>query len=369
LLITDRVLKYIAVFYNGFFIISDWLGAGFELVKNKGIGLSIGLPVWISAPLTIIFLGYLGWVLYQQLARQKKINNIQIIAFVLIIIGGLSNLIDRLFYSYVIDYFVIDVTSRAFAFNIADMMVVVGVFLLMVHQCWVRTGSPHPRTAERILALNKTTYNKIAAQFSQTRKKPLWPELYQFKQYIKDNDKILDIGCGNGRLLELFDDVRVDYIGIDTSQKLLDQAQKNVKNFNSKIKFIQGDMLKLNVGNNFFDAVFMIASLHHLPARYHAKALKEAYRVLKQGRHLLMTNFNLWQFSLKGKTVWRYKVLGKNVITLWNKHPLYYYAFTLRELKRKCRKAGFKIKKAYYAKAGKSAHFYNGHNLVLVLEK
>jgi signal peptidase II len=398
LLITDRALKYVAVIYNGLFVIGNKVSIGFELVKNKGMGLSINLPAWTSISLTIIFLGCLSWFLYQQIKCHKKINQRQIIAFVLIIAGGLSNLIDRLFYGYVIDYSVIYTQSQTFAFNLADVMVVVGVAMLGAGFLLARLqvgGSASQRntrhqkntyTPNSILSLNEATYNKIATRFSQTREKPLWPEVRQFKQYVNSSDKILDIGCGSGRLVRLFDGMSVDYTGIDTSAKLLEQAQRNVKcppfakaswgrqmpnakNSRLNVKFVKSNMLELDFMDNSFDAVFMIASLHHLPTIYHHQALREAYRVLTQGRHLLITNFNLWKFSWKDKTVWRYKKFSKNVITSWNKHPLYYYAFTLRELKRKTQKAGFKIIHAYYAKAGQRARFYNGHNLVLILKK
>jgi ubiquinone/menaquinone biosynthesis C-methylase UbiE len=127
--------------------------------------------------------------------------------------------------------------------------------------------------------------------------------------------------------------------------------------------------------------VCLIASLNHLPARYHTKALGEAYRVLKKNGVLLMTNFNLWRLSLKGKTLWRYKLrdafsfkkgerLGwKDVITSWNNHSLYYYAFTCGELKRACKGRGFKIIDSYYAKFGKRSNVFTANNLVLIARK
>ncbi|MFH1712888.1 MAG: methyltransferase domain-containing protein [Candidatus Jacksonbacteria bacterium] len=368
MIILDRLLKALAVNYNGFFVIGNKeFGASFGTVKNFGIALSINLPLIIVILFSAFILAYLSWMLY---GRHKDMPKIQVIIFVLIIAGGLSNVFDRLIYGYVVDYWSIFLFEKSLAFNLADAMIVIAVLMFGAESLRKALMSKSLEIGQRILSLNQAVYDKIAADFSQTREKPLWPEALGFKKYVKTGNRVLDIGCGSGRLLQLFDKIKVDYVGVDASQKLLEQAKSwNMKhetwNKGSIKNFLKMNMIKLRFNDNSFDVIFMIASLNHLPACYHQQALSEAFRVLKPGGHLLMTNFNLWRFSLKDKTVWKYKSF-KNVMTNWNGHPLYYYAFTLRELKRKCKKAGFKIKTAYYAKDGRSAHFWNGRNIVVV---
>lgn len=372
----DRTLKLLAVNYNGFFVIGTMaFGASFGMVKNFGIAFSIKAPLIAVVLFSMFILIYLLWALYSGYRHMPKFQNI---IFGLIIAGGLSNIFDRLIYGYVIDYWSIFLFGKSLAFNLADIMIVIGALMLGVR--FVRKPSKSQRLSacHEILSLNRAAYNKIAADFSQTREKPLWPELFELKKYIKNRDCILDIGCGSGRLLRLFDDIDVDYIGIDRSQNLLDQARSKWANCNEKVKFWQGDMLRMDFCDNNFDAVFMIASLNHLPACCHHQALSEAFRVLKPGGYLLMTNFNLWRFSIKDKTAWRHKLRFskdaishnaagcKGIITFWNGQPLYYYAFTLREIKRKCQKACFDVKEIYYALDGQRAHFWNGRNIVLI---
>ena len=55
---------------------------------------------------------------------------------------------------------------------------------------------------------NKEVYNKIAKLFSKTRKF-LWYDLEPLVKYTKNGDKILDLGCGNGRLYQLFSDLSI----------------------------------------------------------------------------------------------------------------------------------------------------------------
>ncbi|GAH26634.1 unnamed protein product, partial [marine sediment metagenome] len=56
--------------------------------------------------------------------------------------------------------------------------------------------------AEYLLKKTKEDYNLIAEDFSRTRWN-IWAEFSIFRDYVKGGDEILDIGCGNGRLLEL----------------------------------------------------------------------------------------------------------------------------------------------------------------------
>jgi len=44
-------------------------------------------------------------------------------------------------------------------------------------------------------------------------------------EYIEPGQKVLDLGCGNGRLLNALKDKKIDYIGVDNSEKLLLEAQ------------------------------------------------------------------------------------------------------------------------------------------------
>jgi alkylated DNA repair protein alkB family protein 8 len=56
------------------------------------------------------------------------------------------------------------------------------------------------KTAQHLSEQVKKSYNQIAEHFSQTRHTP-WTEFQYFEKYLKPEQKILDLGCGNGRLL------------------------------------------------------------------------------------------------------------------------------------------------------------------------
>ena len=244
--------------------------------------------------------------------------------------------------------------------------------------------------ALKIMHKTQKNYQKIALDFATSRKF-LWPEFDIFKEYVKEGNKILDLGCGSGRLVELFSDYHViDYIGIDNCQGLLDYARSKYP----KENFINADVLNLPFPAKTFDAIFGIAVLNHFPKSLQMLALNNLRRALKPGGYLLMTNWNLWGLSIKKKSVWRYNIkrfftsrkawwqkygvskkkLGfKDVLTIWKKNNqravLYYYAFTLKELKQLVKNAGFIVVEAYHSKDGKKVSWYKGGNLVVVAKK
>ena len=64
-------------------------------------------------------------------------------ALALMIAGGLSNVIDRVLYDVVIDYLVIQAGAHRLAFNIGDISVVVGAFLLIFLPTYYESRSKH----------------------------------------------------------------------------------------------------------------------------------------------------------------------------------------------------------------------------------
>jgi ubiquinone/menaquinone biosynthesis C-methylase UbiE len=151
-------------------------------------------------------------------------------------------------------------------------------------------------TAEKLLKLSKEEYDKYATEFSDTRKF-FWRELEFLKEHVKGGDTLLDIGCGNGRLLDMFDDINIQYTGIDFSKELIAIAKENR---GDKGKFMYANALSLPFEDNSFDVVFSIAVLHHIPSRKNrVRFVSEIYRVLKPKGVCVVTSWNTlqWKFA------------------------------------------------------------------------
>jgi SAM-dependent methyltransferase len=88
-----------------------------------------------------------------------------------------------------------------------------------------------------------------------------------------EGDRVVEIGCGNGRYLE-----RVDgCIGMDLSMGMLDAARGRVP----ERPLVQGDAQALPFPDAAFDTVLAPMMLYHVPDR--AQAAREMHRVLRPG--------------------------------------------------------------------------------------
>ncbi|MBI2037577.1 MAG: class I SAM-dependent methyltransferase [Candidatus Magasanikbacteria bacterium] len=98
--------------------------------------------------------------------------------------------------------------------------------------------------------------------------------------------KILDVGAGTGRLSLPLANRGAKVTALDVSSNMLDLIKKK----NSKIEIIVGDAESLPFEDNTFDivtAAFLIVHLKN-PTRF----FDEAYRILKDGGILAVTNIN-----------------------------------------------------------------------------
>jgi tRNA (uracil-5-)-methyltransferase TRM9 len=208
--------------------------------------------------------------------------------------------------------------------------------------------------AEEIIKSVKESFNLIAEDFSLTRER-LWEDIKFLFDHLQKGEKVLDLGCGNGRFYPWFQEKEVEYVGIDFSPRLIEIAKKNFSQGN----FYLGNAFELPFKNSEFNAVFAIALLHHIPSNeLRLKTLSEIKRVLKKDGLFALTVWNLWQ-----KRYFKYlisefkkKVLGKSQLDFkdcyipWCKGKVkvqrYCHAFTLRELKKIIQKSNFHILQA-----------------------
>lgn len=119
----DQLLKFFARTNQEFawYIINPWLG--WEYLANRGVALSLPIPNTFLLVITPILLVLLAWY---YTTRPEKTNRLRLGA-ALIYAGAISNYIDRFLFEITIDYLRI-YTS---VFNIADVIIVVGVVCLL----------------------------------------------------------------------------------------------------------------------------------------------------------------------------------------------------------------------------------------------
>lgn len=203
--------------------------------------------------------------------------------------------------------------------------------------------------AQYLLNKTRNDYDLIADDFSRTRHS-IWPETKNLlDKYISKKEKILDLGCGNGRYFKYFKEKNIDYFGIDNSEKLI----KIAKNKNPEANFQTADAFKLPFPDKFFDKIISIAVLHHIPSKeLRIQFIKEAKRVLKTGGILILI---VWNFK-KIKKFFIYfnsfilKLFGSKLdfgdfLKSWGDKTLrYYHCFSKKELNNLAKKSLLKVK-------------------------
>lgn len=132
-LIIDQIVKILVSNYlilgqtikiiNNFFYLT--------YVQNKGAAFSILIGYrYILIIITFIFLYYL----HKCIKKQKSFNKLEIISYGLLLGGIIGNLIDRIIYGYVIDYFDFMIFNYNFPiFNLADSFIVIGCIILVIN--------------------------------------------------------------------------------------------------------------------------------------------------------------------------------------------------------------------------------------------
>ena len=94
--------------------------------------------------------------------------------------------------------------------------------------------------------------------------------------------KVLDIGCGPGRIYEFFPP-QVEYVGYDPNPNYIAFAQNQ---FKGKAEFHQGTAGELEILDSrreYFDFVIAIGVLHHLDDNEAGKLVRAASMLLKKG--------------------------------------------------------------------------------------
>ena len=221
--------------------------------------------------------------------------------------------------------------------------------------------------AKQILEENVAVYNTIAKDFSKTRTF-LWHDLKDLRRYVEKGNTVVDIGCGNGRLSQLFWNLDVNYIGIDQSKNLIDIARERFPDG----RFFVNNMIKTTLQDSIADTVFCIAAFQHLPSReFRVDALMEMRRILKPGGTIVMMNWNLYSDWARQKYTcngggdfsipWKNKdgqVLGMR----------FYHGFLFEELHELANEVGLQIITQFYTKKGEVSSIGTGENILTVMK-
>lgn len=226
------------------------------------------------------------------------------------------------------------------------------------------------QTVNKLLELNRSFYSEFGDEFSDSRSSERF-NIEPFREYLRDGIRLLDAGCGNGRLAKTLQDAgyTLEYVGIDGSAELIAHAQKRASNPTAvHAEFRVVDLTKPNWGEMLadaapFDGVVSLAVLHHIPAfERRTQVLREFRTLLKPRGTLVLSN---WQFTHSERL--RKKIVGWDTIGLdesqvehndylldWKRGGTgyrYVHLIDPSEIRQLAEASGFRVIKQFYADA------------------
>lgn len=150
--------------------------------------------------------------------------------------------------------------------------------------------------AKKLIQLNHKFYQQFGDSFSATRQR-LQPGVRKILETIKDDESVLDLGCGNGHFLnELFESGHpAPLLGVDFSLPLLRDAGSSL---GVEFREIQLNQLSVNseqllITDNW-SLITCFATLHHIPSNeIRLDILKTVKKLLKPNGKFILSN---WQF-------------------------------------------------------------------------
>ena len=130
-----------------------------------------------------------------------------------------------------------------------------------------------------------------------------YPLKYALLTVNEKDGKILEAGCGAGRIVRYFNDRGYDIIGID----FIEEAIRKLKAEDPKVQAEAGDITNLQFKDDMFKYILAFGLYHNLEHGLN-KAIAETFRVLKKGGSVcasfradnVQTKLNDWVANYRG---------------------------------------------------------------------
>ena len=127
-IISKLIVSRVCTLNNSVFVINNFFSITYTHNYGGAWSLFSDSTILITVISIIVIIGIIIYL------SKKKINNkIESLGYAFLLGGAIGNLIDRIIYGYVIDFLDFNIFGYNFPiFNIADMGIVIGIFLIIV---------------------------------------------------------------------------------------------------------------------------------------------------------------------------------------------------------------------------------------------
>lgn len=224
-------------------------------------------------------------------------------------------------------------------------------------------------TVNKLLDLNRAFYSEFSADFSDSRSSERL-NIEPFRSYLANDIRLLDAGCGNGRLADTLERAGywLDYVGIDGSAELVALAEKQRAGLHKvhasfRVVDLTAPQWSKTLASAPFDVVVSLAVLHHIPSfELRGQVLRQFHDLLKLNGILVTSN---WQFTRSERL--RKKIIGWEKLEIedwrletgdylldWKRGGVgyrYVHLMDEPEMERLATDSGFRVVRQFYADA------------------
>ncbi|TWD80416.1 methyltransferase family protein [Kribbella amoyensis] len=133
----------------------------------------------------------------------------------------------------------------------------------------------------------RTSYDTVAASYAElVRGGDAWelPVLGIFANLVPPGARVLDVGCGPGRVTAILRSLGLDASGVDLSPGMIEIARRD----HPHVPFEVGTMTALDCPDGDLGGLVAWWSIVHLPREVLPQVLAEFHRVLAPGGRLLI---------------------------------------------------------------------------------
>ncbi len=215
---------------------------------------------------------------------------------------------------------------------------------------------------QRLLTLNRDFYRDFGRAYAEKRGF-LQPGVTRLLARLPRHARVLDAGCGHGRVLETLREqgFQGTYIGVDASPVLLDEARRRARQVAFSVHLAQRDLAHSDWDRDLpeVDVVLCFAVLHHLPGgELRLRVLRQMHRLLVPQGQLWLSVWNLLRSPRLKARVQPWERLGVHphqvdpgdLLVDWRHGGYglrYIHQFTLPELEALLADAGFHVRESF----------------------
>jgi|WetSurMetagenome_2_1015567.scaffolds.fasta_scaffold05040_5 ubiquinone/menaquinone biosynthesis C-methylase UbiE len=136
------------------------------------------------------------------------------------------------------------------------------------------------------LALTKG--NIIQRQWHKNRH-----NLIDYLDFLKEDDRVLDVGCGSGNVIFEFAPKIKEIIGIDNNKECIEYIQRELKEKNIKnVSAIEMNILKLDLKGQNFTRIVMTETIEHFSEKDVITILRNVKEIMAKNAKILITTPN-----------------------------------------------------------------------------